>query len=76
MGEAEGCHDAIAVAVRPDAEEYYVTIPPEVSLRQLERLDELLAEMGLELMDEDECPSELLEDGSVRVWCAQVGGGV
>lgn len=56
--------------------DYYVTLPvgPDVEVN-LTILDKELVEFGLERMDEDECPAELEDDG-LRVFCAEMTGGI
>lgn len=57
----------------PD-ESYYVEVAPLVPTSEWELLDELLDRLGLEIMDEDECPSEALDSGWARLWCARIDG--
>lgn len=63
-------------------ESYYVELAPLVPMSEMERLEDLLDQLGLEIMDEDECPAEMIDShndeldtaGWMRVWCAKIDG--
>ncbi|MEU8133223.1 hypothetical protein [Streptodolium elevatio] len=51
-----------------DARPGYKSTVMAVMIRIAERL-------GLEPLDEDECEPEILEDGTIRIYCALINGG-
>lgn len=61
--------NAVMVANFVD-ESYYVELSPQATPSDLEEMETVLAEYGLEMMDETECPAELQADDTVRIWCA------
>jgi hypothetical protein len=60
-----------------EAESYYIEMSRDAGQLEYRELDTLLRHEGLEALDDDEDQqaTTLLADGSVRVWCALVGGG-
>lgn len=76
--------DMIAVDVSPRVtlradfieESYYVELAPLVPHSEMERLEDLLDRLGLEIMAEDECPAETIADRPfwLRLWCAKIDG--
>lgn len=53
---------------------YYMLVAPVAQPGEISEILRAARTLGLEDMDEDECPSELLDDGQCRVWFAQIGG--
>lgn len=58
-----------------DEESYYVERGPYATTEDLREIDYLLERFELEMMEHDECPIEEHPDGTVRIWCALIGGG-
>lgn len=57
-----------------EAEEHYIDAAPNHDHTALLILLGALPTYGFEVMPESECPSETLDDGTVRVWLAEVVG--
>ncbi|WP_405056953.1 hypothetical protein OG474_29965 [Kribbella sp. NBC_01505] len=53
-------------------EELYLDAAPDFSQNALVILLRALPSYGFEPIPEGECPSELLDDGTVRIWLAEV----
>lgn len=52
---------------------YYMLVEAQASPSETRAALDIVHDLGLEPMDEDECPSELLASGACRVWLAQIG---
>lgn len=53
-------------------EDHYIEVTPGHSDLALTHLLDKIEELGLELMDEDECPATIDADGNVRTYLAEV----
>lgn len=58
----------IVLTVDERAEEFHITAGRDHSTAELARLLQAAGHLGLEPLDEEEHPEEVLEDDSVRVW--------
>jgi len=62
----------VAIAADFENEVHCMTITEPVVPGEMQEAFKLVARLGLEIMDEDECPADTI-NGNVVVWLAQVG---
>ncbi|MBB5833400.1 hypothetical protein [Kribbella italica] len=62
----------ISVHLDCENEELYIDAAPDHDERALTILIRALPAYGFEVMPESECPAETLDDGTVRIWLAEV----
>lgn len=54
-------------------EHWYELREDEYTYREIDAMGSIMRTLGIEEMDEEECPSELnIETGMTRVWCAEI----
>lgn len=64
----------ISVHLDPDGADSYIDAKPGHKPRAMAELIKALEVIGLEPLDEDEYAPELLEDGTIRIYCALIDG--
>ena len=72
--EAQG--GTARLVARFEEECYYAEFDDAPLVSDISEIEKIATDNGLELMTEDECPSQTAEDGTVTIWCALVDGGL
>lgn len=62
---------SVTLHIDRDNEDYYIEAEPEHDASWLCNAINQADDWGLEVIPEDECPAELREDGSIRIYLAE-----
>lgn len=62
----------VSLFIDRDGEDYYIEAAEVYDTFALVALREFALGVGLEMMSEEECPAQRLDDGSTRIYLAEV----